>query len=299
MRKMLFIYNPKSGKGLIRNSLSAVVELFSREFEITIYATGAAKDGERMVEQRAEEFDVVVCSGGDGTLDETITGLMKSGFHRPVGYIPSGSTNDFANSLGIPRQMEQAAMLVIQGEPFACDLGRFNEDYFVYVAAFGLFTDVSYQTSQDMKNVLGHAAYLLEAMKRMGTWKSNHLSVSSEEFSEEGEFVFGMITNSNSVGGIRGVPWQNVELNDGYFEVMLVRTPQTLADWQEIITAVIMKDTASKHIVMFKSRKIVIRSEKPVAWTLDGENGGEHTEVNVENLPHELEIMVPAKARDD
>ncbi len=295
MRKMLFIYNPKSGKGLIRNSLAAIVEEFSREFEITIYATGAAKDGERITGQRAEDFDVVACSGGDGTLDEIITGLMRSGIHRTVGYIPSGSTNDFANSLGIPKQMEQAAKVIVHGEAFTCDLGKFNQDYFVYVAAFGLFTDVSYQTSQDMKNMLGHAAYLLEAMKRMGTWKSNHLSIQSEEFSEEGEFVFGMITNSNSVGGIKGVPWQNVELNDGYFEVMLVRTPQSLADWQEIITAVIMKDTSSDRIVMFKSRKLEICAEKPVAWTLDGENGGEHREVTVENLPHMLEILVPAR----
>lgn len=297
MRRMLFIYNPKSGKGLIKNSLSAIVEEFSREFEVTIYATGAAKDGERVTEQRAENFDLVACSGGDGTLDEIITGLMRSGIHRPVGYIPSGSTNDFANSLGIPKQMEQAAKVITQGEAFTCDLGKFNQDYFVYVAAFGLFTDVSYQTSQDMKNVLGHAAYLLEGMKRMGTWKSNHLSVRSEEFSEEGEFVFGMITNSNSVGGIKGVPWQNVELNDGLFEVMLVRTPQSLADWQEIITAVIMRDTSSDRIVMFKSRKLEIHTEKPVAWTLDGENGGEHTEVVVENLPHMLDILVPARQK--
>ncbi len=295
MKKMLFIYNPKSGKGLIRNSLSAIIEEFSKEFEVTIYATGAAKDGERITEQRAEDFDVVVCSGGDGTLDEIITGLMRSGSHRPVGYIPSGSTNDFANSLGIPKQMEHAAKMIMDGEVFTCDLGKFNQDYFVYVAAFGLFTDVSYQTSQDMKNVLGHAAYLLEAMKRMGTWKSNHLTIRSEEFTEEGEFVFGMITNSNSVGGIRGVPWQNVELNDGYFEVMLVHTPQSLADWQEIITAVIMRDTASERIVMFKSRKLEISADNPVAWTLDGENGGEHTEVIVENLPHTLDILVPAR----
>ena len=137
MRRMLFIYNPKSGKGLIKNSLSAIVEEFSREFEVTIYATGAAKDGERVTEQRAEKFDLVACSGGDGTLDEIITGLMRSGLHRPVGYIPSGSTNDFANSLGIPKQMEQAAKVIAGGEVFTCDLGKFNQDYFVYVAAFG------------------------------------------------------------------------------------------------------------------------------------------------------------------
>ena len=293
MKKMLFIYNPRSGKGQIRGSLSAIIECFSaNDYDVTIRATQGVKDGERIAEERAGEFDLVVCSGGDGTLDEIVTGMMRSGVRKPIGYIPAGSTNDFANSLGIPKSMEQAAEAAAKGAPFACDLGRFNDDYFVYVAAFGIFTDVSYQTSQELKNMLGHAAYLLEGMKRMGTWKSSHLTVESEEYSAEGDFVFGMITNSNSVGGIKGISGHNVELNDGLFEVLLVHTPQNLIEWQETITAVLTKDTQSRRIEMFKTRKMRILSEEPMAWTRDGENGGEHTCVEVENLQERLDILV-------
>ena len=190
--------------------------------------------------------------------------------------------------------MEQAAKLVVEGEPFACDIGRFNDSYFVYVAAFGLLTDVSYQTPQDLKNALGHVAYVLEGMKRMGSWKSCHLRIDSEEFSEDGEFVFGMITNSNSVGGFKGIPGKNIELNDGVFEVMLVHTPKNLLEWQEAITAVLTHDENSKVVVRFKTKHMLIRSEEPVAWTRDGENGGEHTQVELTNLQQVLEIMTEA-----
>ena len=272
---MLFVFNPKAGKGKIKTHLLDIVDIFSsHDYEIIIRSTQAPRDAYEKAKENANSVDMIVCSGGDGTLDEVVTGLMNSGEKKPVGYIPAGSTNDFANSLGIPKPMEQAAKLVVEGEPFACDIGRFNDSYFVYVAAFGLLTDVSYQTSQDLKNALGHAAYVLEGMKRMGSWKSCHLRIDSEEFSEDGEFVFGMITNSNSVGGFKGIPGKNIELNDGVFEVMLVHTPKNLLEWQEAITAVLTHDENSKVVVRFKTKHMLIRSEEPVAWTRDGENGG-------------------------
>lgn len=292
MKKMLFVYNPRSGKGLIRNQLSAIIETFSAAaYDVTVYPTKKVMDGSEVVRQRAAEFDLIVCSGGDGTLDEVVTGLIGSGVKRTVGYIPAGSTNDFANSLGIPRQMQQAARLIVEGEPYACDIGRFNDDYFVYVAAFGFLTDVSYQTNQDLKNVLGHVAYVLEGMKRMGTWKSHALQVDSEQFADEGDFVFGMITNSNSVGGFKGIPGRNIELNDGLFEVTLVRTPQTLVDWQEIISAILMNDQSNRNVVRFKTKELTITSKEPLAWTRDGENGGEHTTVVLQNIQEALDIM--------
>lgn len=292
MKKMLFVYNPRSGKGLIKNHLSAILETFSAaDYEVTVYPTRQGKDACTAVAERAPQYDMVVCSGGDGTLDEVVTGMMDSGVHRTIGYIPAGSTNDFGSSLGIPKQMEQAADLIVSGTPFACDIGRFNDDYFVYVAAFGFLTDVSYQTNQELKNVLGHTAYLIEGMKRVGSWKSYHMKIESEEFSDEGEFMYGMISNSNSVGGFKMLTGKNVELNDGLFEVMLVRTPQNIVDWQEVIGALIMQDERSKHVVRFKTKRLTFTSDEPVAWTQDGENGGTHTFVEMENLPQALEVM--------
>lgn len=292
MKKMLFVYNPRSGKGLIKNHLSAILETFSAaDYEVTVYPTRQGKDACTAVAERAPQYDMVVCSGGDGTLDEVVTGMMDSGVHRTIGYIPAGSTNDFGSSLGIPKQMEQAAELIVSGTPFACDIGRFNDDYFVYVAAFGFLTDVSYQTNQELKNVLGHTAYLIEGMKRVGSWKSYHMKIESEEFSDEGEFMYGMISNSNSVGGFKMLTGKNVELNDGLFEVMLVRTPQNIVDWQEVIGALIMQDERSKHVVRFKTKRLTFTSDEPVAWTQDGENGGTHTFVEMENLPQALEVM--------
>lgn len=298
MKKMLFVYNPRSGKGLIKNHLSAILETFSAaDYEVTVYPTRQGKDACTAVEERAQQYDMVVCSGGDGTLDEVVTGMMNSGIRRTIGYIPAGSTNDFGSSLGIPKQMEQAAELVVSGSPFACDIGRFNDDYFVYVAAFGFLTDVSYQTNQELKNVLGHTAYLIEGMKRVGSWKSYHMKIESEEFCDEGEFMYGMISNSNSVGGFKMLTGKNVELNDGLFEVMLVRTPQSIVDWQEVIGALIMQDEKSRHVVRFKTRRLTFTSTEPVAWTQDGENGGMHTFVEMENLPQALEVMTEPAAQ--
>lgn len=294
MKKLLFVYNPKSGKGQIKFHLSTILEIFAAAgYEITVYPTKGVLDGCQAVQERAEIFDRIVCSGGDGTLDEVVTGLMHSGYRRTIGYIPAGSTNDFAVSIGISRHMEHAAREAVSDETFCCDIGRFNDEYFVYVAAFGAFTSVSYQTDQELKNVLGHAAYIVEGVKQVGSWKSYSMKIESEEFSDEGKFVYGMISNSNSVAGIKGLPGKNIELNDGYFEVMLVREPQNLTDWPEIVAALLTQDETSRNVVRFKTRKLTITSEEPIAWTRDGENGGQHTKVEMENLQEVLEIAVP------
>ena len=219
---------------------------------------------------------------------------MQEGITRCVGYIPAGSTNDFANSLGLPRQMDKAAQLIVDGTPFSCDIGKFNEDYFVYVAAFGMFTDVSYQTKQEMKNLFGHAAYVLEGMKRIGNWKSVHLEVESTEYTGSGDFILGLIANSNSVGGFKGLTGKDIEINDGLFEVLLVHTPANLMEWQEAITTVLLQNKSSRLVERFKTQRLTIRSEEPVSWTRDGENGGEWTQVDVENLHQKLNIMVDA-----
>ncbi len=297
MKKMLFLYNPISGRGEIRHNLADVIEKFSAaDYDVTVYPTKAAGDAAETVFRRASEFDMIVCSGGDGTLDEVVTGLMKSGQHRLIGYIPSGSTNDFGNSIGIPNQNEHAADLILNGKPFKSDLGLFNQqNYFVYIAAFGLMTDVSYETDQEMKNFFGHAAYLFEGVKRLGSLKSYEMEIDSEEFQESGSYIFGMVTNSNSVAGFKGLPGQNIELNDGLFEVMLVRTPKDLNHWQQAISALIVNGESNESVVRFKTKRITFRSPEPVSWTRDGENGGEHAYVELENLPKAMEIMTAAE----
>ena len=220
MKKMLFIYNPKAGKAQIRNKLADILDVFTKGgYEITVYPTQRSEDAMEKTEKRSKEYDIVVCSGGDGTLDEVVTGMIRSGFRTPIGYIPAGSTNDFGGSLGLPKNMVRAAENIVNGNDFACDVGSFNEDVFVYIAAFGLFTDVSYETGQDMKNVLGHMAYLLEGMKKLRDIKSYHMKITTQDTVIEDDFLYGMITNSVSVGGFKGISGKYVDLSDGMFEV--------------------------------------------------------------------------------
>ena len=167
-RKLLFVFNPHSGKGQIKNNLVDIVDIMVKAgYEVTIYTTQARADATRKVIEEAQNFDRIVCSGGDGTLDEVVTGLIQSEASTPIGYIPAGSTNDFANSLGIPKEMVKAAEVAVGNNPFPCDIGDFNSDTFVYVAAFGLFTEVSYKTSQQLKNIFGHVAYIMEGAKHL------------------------------------------------------------------------------------------------------------------------------------
>ena len=210
-QKMLFIYNPRAGKAQIRSNLLDIIDIFVKAgYEVTAYPTQAAGDAVKAVRTRQEGYDLVVCSGGDGTLDEVVSGMMKCDEKLPIGYIPAGSTNDFANSLKIPKSMIKAADVVVKGKNFPCDIGAFNHDSFIYVAAFGIFTDVSYETKQDIKNVLGHAAYLLEGVKRLPSVRSYPLKITSRDRVIEGEFLYGMVTNSYSVGGFRGIDRKSV-----------------------------------------------------------------------------------------
>ena len=293
-KKLLFVYNPKAGKARIRTKLADILEVFARDgYELTVCPTQKQGDACRIVTGRSREYDLVVCSGGDGTLDETVTGMMQSGFRTPVGYIPAGSTNDFGGSLALPKNMVQAAQTIVEGRNFPCDMGAFNEDVFVYIAAFGLFTDVSYETGQDMKNVLGHMAYILEGMKRLPAIKSYPMRVCYEDKVIEDDFIFGMITNSVSVGGFKNITGKNVKLDDGVFEVTLIKKPANLLEMNNIITALVDRRVHSDAFRSFKTSRITIESDQEVAWTLDGEFGGDHYRAVIENRNGALEIRIP------
>lgn len=293
-QNMLFIYNPRAGKAQIRSNLLDIIDIFVKAgYEVTAYPTQAAGDAIKAVKTRRAGYDIVVCCGGDGTLDEVVSGMMQCDEKLPIGYIPAGSTNDFANSLKIPKSMIKAAGVVVEGKNFACDIGSFNDDSFIYVAAFGIFTDVSYETKQDIKNVLGHAAYLLEGVRRLPSVRSYPLKITSGEQVIEGEFLYGMVTNSYSVGGFRGITGQDILLDDGLFEVTLIRKPSNPVDLNNIIVALVDKRAKSEHIYTFKTSQLTVESEKPLSWTLDGEFGGEHSKVVIENRQRVLDIRVP------
>ncbi|MBC5713105.1 YegS/Rv2252/BmrU family lipid kinase [Roseburia sp. BX1005] len=293
MKKLLFIFNPYSGKAQIKNKLLEIVDIMVKAgYEVTIYPTQARADALNLVQKRAKKYDLVVCSGGDGTLDEAVSGMMLSEKKVPLGYIPAGSTNDFANSLKIPKDMVKAAKAAVSGKKFACDVGKFNDSFFIYVAAFGIFTAVSYKTSQEWKNILGHAAYILEGAKSLHEITSYHMRVEYEDQVIEDEFIYGMITNSNSVGGFKNMTGKNVLLDDGKFEVTLIRKPKNLVELNEILASLSNMIDDTDAIYSFKSDCITFYAEEKVPWTLDGEYGGNPQEVKISNQQQALEIMV-------
>ena len=295
MKRMLFIYNPNAGKGSLKAKLSDVLDIMVKAgYEVVVYPTQSYKDAYRKVVHMEKDYDMVVCSGGDGTLDEVVTGMMKRDKDEriPIGYIPTGTTNDFANSLHISRDIMEAADTAVHGKPFPCDVGRFNKDVFVYVAAFGLFTDVPYQTDQKLKNALGHAAYVLEGAKRLSNIPSYYIKIEADGREIEDEFMIGMITNSRSVAGFRSIMGKDVKFDDGEFEVMLIKKPKSLIGLQEIITALLIENFDTKHMYTFKAKEIKLKSKEEIPWTLDGEFGGQHEEVHIINKKQALEIMI-------
>lgn len=293
-QKMLFVYNPRAGKAQIRSNLLDIIDIFVKAgYEVTAYPTQAPGDAVKAVKKRSKGYGIVVCCGGDGTLDEVVNGMMQCEEKLPIGYIPAGSTNDFANSLKIPKNMIKAADVVVTGTDYACDIGRFNQESFIYVAAFGLFTDVSYETKQDIKNVLGHAAYLLEGVRRLPSVRTYTLRITCNGEVSEGEFLYGMVTNSYSVGGFRGITGQDILLDDGLFEVTLIRKPSNPLDLNNIIMALVDKRVKSEHIRTYKTSELIVESEQPLSWALDGERGGEHCRAVISNERRALQIRIP------
>lgn len=299
MKKLLFVYNPNAGKGLLRPKLADVLDIFVKaEYELTVYPTQSYRDAYHKIVHMEDGYDLVVCSGGDGTLDEVVTGMMQRSNKIPIGYIPAGTTNDFASSLHISRDILSAANTSVHGIPFACDVGSFNNDVFVYVAAFGLFTDVSYQTNQTLKNMLGHAAYVLEGVKRLSNIPSYKIKVTHDGEVLEDEFMIGMVTNSKSVAGFRGIVGKKVLFDDGEFEVTLIKKPKNPLELQAIITALLVENFDTEYMYTFRTGNIIFESKEEIPWTLDGEFGGQHDVVEIQNKKQALQIMIEPQMLD-
>lgn len=299
MKKMLFIYNPMAGKEQIKNNLSNIIQLFCQaEFEVTIFATQAQGDATKMVIEKGAEYEYVVCSGGDGTMNEVASGLMQLTKCPICGYIPAGTVNDFASSLRIPKNMEDAAKLITEGSIFRCDLGQFNDKYFTYVSGFGAFTEVSYQTPQEWKNALGKAAYFIEAIKHIAEIKPHHMVIEYDGGVVEDNFILGLISNSISVAGYDAYSKMNIMMDDGLFEVMFIKELRNPIEVQQALGSLVMKSFDSDRMLQFSSSKLIIQSDDDIQWTLDGEDGGVHRNVEVKNHQYALSILCDSEVAD-
>ena len=296
MKKMLFVMNPYSGMRRASKYLADIIALFNRaDYEVTVHMTAGPGDAARVVEEKAAQMDLVVCCGGDGTFNETISGILHSGADVSVGYIPAGSTNDFAASLKIPTNIMQAAADIVEGEPVCYDVGRFGDRYFSYVASFGAFTRTSYTTPQSIKNALGHTAYVLEGINELSQLRKEHVRMELDGQVVEDDFLFGAISNSTSVGGILTLDPKIVDMADGKLEVLLVRMPVDLMEISECIKAVQTQKYNCAMITFRSAEKIKIYADPAMLWTLDGEREEGHSEVDVENVHLAIRVMQRVK----
>ncbi len=287
MNKILLIVNPVAGKMKAKTTLLDVVSTLQGDGSIvTVYITKDRGEAKTIASKAKENgFDKVVCFGGDGTLNETISGLMSTKSDIPLGYIPAGSTNDFATSMKLPSIPKKAAQLVVNGTPSYIDIGCFDGDkFFTYVAAFGVFTAASYNVPQDTKNVLGHLAYVLGGVKEIGNIRSYKIKMTVDEKTIEGDYIFGAIANSTSVAGIVKLNESLVDMGDGLFEVGLIKNPRNIGELNKIITALTTSNFENGGIEFYKASNIVIETEESLDWTLDGEYAKGGKTVSIENI---------------
>ncbi len=293
MKSIYFIFNMKSGKAAISSKLASVTDQFTKAgYEVTLHPTQSRGDATNAALHACDKwYDLIVCSGGDGTLNEVIQGVMKAKNKIPVGYLPSGSTNDFAKSAGISTNIDTAVQTVINGKPKAFDMGQLNDRSFTYIAAFGAFIEVTYETPQNMKNVLGHAAYILNGIMHLGKIRSYHIKVTTDTEMFEDDYIFGMITNSSSVAGLLSL--DDFLCDDGLFEVTLIKKPSNPIALQRTIHSLMSleNDLDTKYIKSFRSSKVRFECDDKLNWTVDGEFGGALECADIVNFNRAVEII--------
>lgn len=291
MKKLLFIFNPAAGRGKIKGKLFEIINTFVKHgYKVTVFPTQNKGDATTIITRESDTYDLLVCGGGDGTLNEIISGEMYSGKAIPIGYIPAGSMNDVAHSLKISREIKSAVRSIVTGVPQSIDIGRFNDRYFIYVAAFGAFTDVSYTTSQKNKNLIGILSYYLEGIKKISELKPRHVKVQYDDHIIEDDFIDGLITNSLYVAGFKNVNYDKTSLNDGMFEMLLIKMPKNIIDLQAIISALINVKINENYMYYIQASKLTILSDN-LEWTLDGEFGGIYDKVEISNCNNAIEIV--------
>lgn len=293
-KKMLLVVNPVSGKKLAKQYMMRMINRFDQAgYNVTACCTQINKNAYDIVKNRGREFDIVVCCGGDGTLKETVCGIMELGLDIPVGYLPMGSTNDFAHSMNIPTDVFEAVEAIINGEPKPVDIGQFGNENFIYVAGFGNFTAISYSANQKLKNVLGKNAYYLQAVKDFFRMKPFHARVEADGEFFEGDYFYGEASNSYSIAGMPVLHNMGVEFDDGKHELILVEMFKSPADILRLANDMVHKTVADNPSVIIRHcDHIKFMFDEPTPFTLDGEFGGEHLEVEAKTLKHAVKIMV-------
>lgn len=292
MKKLLFVMNPYAGQKKANRHLAEILSIFCQAgYEVVTHMTAGPGDAAAVVEAKCQQMDRIICCGGDGTLNETITGLLHQGADVPIGYIPAGSTNDFAASLGLSTNVVQAARDAVEGTPRRYDVGQFGQRYFSYVASFGAFTRSSYATPQNIKNALGHTAYVLSGISEISQIRKEHIRIELENETVEDDFIFGAICNSTSVGGILTLDPKKVDMDDGLFELLLVRTPKNLVEVHECIQALQSQEYNCGMITFRSASHATIHASPDMPWTLDGEREDGHHEVEVTNIHHAIRLV--------
>lgn len=292
--KLLLIVNPISGKYNSKNNLQQTIEIFQDNgYHITMRKTDFRGHATELVLKYGNDYDIIVCSGGDGTLNEVISGVMRLGRDIVLGYIPSGTTNDFANSLNLSDRMETAAKTIISGQTRAVDIGLFGDNrYFSYIASFGAFTGSSYSTPQFNKNMIGHLAYVLDGMKDIPNIRPYHIRVEADDQTYEGDYIFGAVSNSMSIGGLIKLGISKMDLNDGVFEVILIKNPKTPLELSRMLMSIKKKEYNDKLIDFFKAKKVTFYMEEQIPWSIDGEYEAGASKVVVQNIHNAVNILV-------
>ena len=293
MKKLFLVLNPNAGIRQARRILTEMVDLFTRAgYLVTVYPTASRGDAFSFAAAFGAEADLMVACGGDGTLNEMVSGLLSAGLKTPVGYLPAGSTNDFASGLSIPTNLIRACEQIIEGSPHSLDMGLFGEDrYFCYTASFGAFTGVASSTPQNVKNLLGHAAYILQGIRSLAEIRPIQLKITADGETHEGSFIFGSICNSTSLGGILKLEKGQVHMNDGLFEALLIPFPADLLVLNQIISALSARRWDDPRLIFLRASSFVIEGDPLLSWTLDGEEAAGASLLTVRNLPGAVRLV--------
>ena len=291
-KPILLIYNPRAGTGAIGQKLTEIFTTFTKAgYRLEVHPTTCRGDAKECAGKAGDQYAMIIAAGGDGTMNEVVSGVAESGADLPLGYLPVGSTNDFAASLGLPSDPVRAAEMILTGGEHRIDVGLMNGRTFNYVAAFGAFTKVSYATDQNLKNVFGHAAYILSGIKEVADIRPYRMRITRDGVTKEAGYLLGMITNSVSVGGFRTITGKDVALSDGLFEVTLIREPRSLSDLQEIILVLLGLKETSALVETGKAGEIICECSEEIPWTLDGEYGGDAKKVTIRNRSRALRMI--------